>query len=220
MRFPYVLWDFDGTLFDTYPPLARSIRRALADFDVAVQEDTIAAMLRGTLSNTLATLTARYDLHLVALQDRMTFYSRQTTVRDKHPFPGAIRTLERVLVCGGQNFLVTHRDLDSLVVLLDWYRVTGLFADIITADDGFARKPDPESFNAMIERHALSRSRVLAVGDRDLDIQAGQAAGVHTCLFNARPSPGVMPDFVIGSFTELEHLLEAAPNNVESSPHG
>lgn len=208
MHFPYLIWDFDGTLFDTYPPLIRAIERALADFDAAESYDVIADMLRGTLADTLNTLSSVHDLDRALLESRMTYYHGQASVRDNRPFHGAIRVLERVLVAGGQNFIVTHRDSDSLSMLLNWYRVTGLFEDMITSDDGFARKPSPEAFNAMIARHSLARNRVLAIGDRDLDILAGQAAGVHTCLYNAQPSEHAMPEFFVRTFSELEAVLD------------
>lgn len=210
MHYPYLIWDFDGTLFDTYPPLIRAIKRALADYDAAESYDTIAAMLRGTLAETLDTLATAHSVDRDQLETRMTYYHGQAGVRDNRPFHGAIRVLERVLVAGGQNFIVTHRDFDSLSMLLNWYRVTGLFSNMITSDDGFARKPSPDSFNAMIARRNLPRERVLAIGDRDLDILAAQGAGVHTCLINGQPAANVHPNYVVRTFSELEAVLDVA----------
>lgn len=210
MHYPYLIWDFDGTLFDTYPPLIRAINRALSDFDATESYDTVAMLLRDTLSGTLSSLATTHDIDRNLLETRVNYYHGQAGVRDNRPFHGAIRMLERVLVAGGQNFIVTHRDSDSLTMLLNWYRVTGLFTDLITSDDGFARKPSPESFNAMIARHNLPREGVLVIGDRDLDILAAQAAGVHTCMVNGQPSAHVHPDFVVRTFSELEAVLDVA----------
>ena len=208
MRFPYLIWDFDGTLFDTYPPLVNSIQRALADFDITVPQEIIITLLQGTLAETLQTLTAQRDVSAGQLKDRMNYYQQQVTVRDSRPFPGAIQILERIMAAGGRNYLVTHRDAESLSALLGWYRVTGVFADIITSDDGYPRKPDPASFVAMIERHNLPRTQVLVVGDRMLDVQAGKAARVRTCLFRGLPGPGAVPDYMIATYGELETILE------------
>ncbi len=209
MRYSHLIWDFDGTLFDTYPPLIKSIEQALADFDIVVPRDQIVALLHGTLSDTLATLSGAHALRVEQLQARVTFYTKQTTMRDRRPFPGAISFLERMLAAGGQNYLVTHRDADSLSALLNWYRVGGLFADIITGDDGFPRKPDPASMTAMIERNNLPRDNVLAIGDRELDVLAGKASRVHTCLINASLPASVSPDYVVTSYDELGSVVRS-----------
>ena len=207
MQFQFVLWDFDGTLFDTYPPLIRAIQAALADLGVTVAHDDIAQRLCGTLRAARVALSARPQLSADQLTARVGYHHQQTTVRDVRPFGGAIGALERVLAAGGRNFLITHRDSDSLMRILNWYRIEGCFADIVTADDGYARKPDPESFNAIIRRHTLPRERVLAVGDRDLDVQAGIAAQVRTCLYNACPSAHAVPDYVVDTFHDLVNIL-------------
>lgn len=212
MRFSRLIWDFDGTLFDTYPPLVSAIERALGDFNVSVPRAAIRQMLRGTLSGTIAKLVSAHELQADVFEARINSYHAQANVRENRPFPGAIQLLERILAAGGQNYLVTHRDLESLSAMLTWYRVDGLFADMITSDDDLPRKPDPTAFNAMIARHSLLRDQVLVVGDRDLDIQAGRAAHVHTCLYDALPSPGVLPDFIIRTFAELEVILQFAPS--------
>lgn len=218
MRYRYLIWDFDGTLFDTYPALVRSIERALADHNLTVPRGELEHMLAETLQFCFETLVERFSLDADAFDARIEHYHRQTTVRDKPPFPGVIRLCERFVKAGGQNFIITHRDHDSLMQLLTWYKVEGLFAATITRDDGYPRKPDPASFEALLERRALPCDQVLAVGDRDLDVLAGQAAGVHTCLFNATPGDGVQPDHTIASFAELEALLELGSQPYRRTP--
>jgi phosphoglycolate phosphatase-like HAD superfamily hydrolase len=207
MRFRYLLWDFDGTLFDTYPPLVRAIERALADLETAEPREEIERLLGITLADCVATLAERHGLDPAALDTQISDYYRQTTPQDMPPFPGAIRVCERLIAAGGRNYMFTHRTRPSLMRLLDGYGVAGLFADCLTVEDGYPRKPDPAGFIALLEKHALPRGEVLAVGDRDLDIVAGQGAGVRTCLFNAQPSPGVKPDYVITQFQALERII-------------
>lgn len=84
----------------------------------------------------------------------------------------------------------------------------GLFAGWITGDMGYARKPDPESFLAAIEKFGLKSEESLALGDRDLDLQAAQAAGVrYTCAYGAGPF-SVTADFVTTNYFELLARLE------------
>ena len=203
MRFKHLIWDFDGTLFDTYPPLIRAIGQALADDGITEGHDVIADLLNDTLARCIAGLIETHNLEGPGFEARIERYWSETTPQDNPPFPGVMHACERVLAAGGRHYIVTHRGRESMLTLLDWYNVRGMFADFLTRDDGYPRKPDPASFQAMIERHHLPLDEVLAVGDRALDIQAGQGARVHTCLFSAVPLPDVQPDYEIADFEAL-----------------
>ncbi len=207
MRFDHLIWDFDGTLFDTYPPLINSIERALAEFKASVPREQIMHLLNDTLATCIQELSAQLGLADSTLTERVMYYQRQVTAQDQPPFSGVICLCERFVKVGGQNFLFTHRSRDSVSYLLEWYRVQGLFVECLSVEDGFPRKPDPAGFNTLIERHALPRDRVLAIGDRTLDIVAGRRAGISTCLFRGEPDPACPPDFVITSFEELNSIL-------------
>lgn len=207
MRFDHLIWDFDGTLFDTYPPLVTSIERALQEFAVSAPREQIERLLSDTLATCLQELARMHSLDEAHLEERVMYYQRQVTAQEQPPFSGVIQLCERFVKAGGQNFIFTHRSRDSVNYLLGWYRVQGLFVECLTVEDGFPRKPDPAGFNALIERHRLPRHRVLAIGDRALDVIAGRQAGISTCLFRGEPDPAFPPDFFISSFDELRSIL-------------
>lgn len=213
MRFRYLLWDFDGTLFDTYPPLIRAMAGALAALGHTIPEARISALLADSLVSAIDTLSAGLALDRAAFVAEIERIQADISPNERPPFPGVIALCERVRAAGGTNLLFTHRDRATLCALLSWHGADHLFLDILTTDDGYPRKPDPAGFRALIERNGLPVHEVLAIGDRDLDILAGQAAGIATCLFRATPSPGVTPDFRIASWDELAALigLPAAP---------
>jgi phosphoglycolate phosphatase-like HAD superfamily hydrolase len=48
----------------------------------------------------------------------------------------------------------------------------------------------------------LQREETMAVGDRDIDVLAGQAAGIFTCLFGLKTDE-VVAHLTIISFDEL-----------------
>jgi phosphoglycolate phosphatase-like HAD superfamily hydrolase len=203
MRFRYLLWDFDGTLFDTYPPLADSIKRALADFGKDEPRESINALLSQTLDGTLTTLTEKYALDRDEFKRRMYDYWEQVPVEAYAPFPGVVEFCQRFFAAGGQHYIYTHRGRETLMLMLEHHALSDLFAGLMTRDNGFPRKPDPTGFNALIDTYHLPRAELLSVGDRNLDTLAGKAAGIKTCLFNASPTPDAPPDYVIASFDDL-----------------
>jgi len=90
------------------------------------------------------------------------------------------------------------------------------FVDGVTAEDGYPHKPDPAMFEALIARHGLARDEVLAVGDRDVDILAGKAAGVRVCLYGPA-LPGIAADCQVTDYADLlvwlgEEVAVDSPN--------
>jgi HAD superfamily hydrolase (TIGR01509 family) len=207
MRFDTILWDFDGTLFDTYPPLVAAIAHALADAGFSAPPDEIATLLSDTLEVTITTLADRHGLDAAAFEAAIRRHWSTTTPRENPPFPGALELCRRFRAAGGRNFIVTHRDRETLMALLNWYDAAGLFEDCLARDDGYPRKPDPASYHALVEKHDLDPDTMLVVGDRALDILAGQNAGMHTCLYDSGPTPDATPDYVIARFEELDAIL-------------
>ena len=207
MRFRYLLWDMDGTLFDTYPGISRAVIEAFADLGVPVDPAEVSALLTETLGHCVKTLAARHNLDVAAV---MTAYTRRWAAVPLDilpPFPGVVRVCRRVIAAGGANYIFTHRGRESLDQFLALYEMADLFADTAALDEGHPRKPDPGGFLAVIERNHLPKDQVLTIGDRDLDILAGRAAGIKTCLYAAAPSPDAPPDYVIADYAELEALL-------------
>ena len=212
----YLLWDVDGTLFDTYPAFARAFGLLLDELEVTASLDWITGLCKRSLSHCATTLAHKFDVDVDDVLDGFSRHYAGIPAQDQPPFPGVVDVCAYVRAIGGENFIVTHRGSQSLQRLLVVHRMTDCFADRLTRDDDYPRKPDPASFEEMIHRHGLEREAVLAVGDRDIDVLAGRAAGVRTCLFGA-VVPGVEADYSIADYAELYRLL-VAENGGMSSP--
>ena len=71
--------------------------------------------------------------------------------------------------------------------------------DLVQGSDGIPHKPDPAVLALVLERLRKEAGRAWIVGDTVYDIQAGKAAGMHTCAVT----------YGIG---EVEDLERAAPD--------
>jgi FMN phosphatase YigB (HAD superfamily) len=78
------------------------------------------------------------------------------------------------------------------------------FSGLLSAGNDYPLKPDPAMYEEVIRRFSLKKERILAVGDREIDIQAGREAGVHTCLFGE----GNMKTQADLSINDYSHLME------------
>jgi HAD superfamily hydrolase (TIGR01509 family) len=207
INFKHIIWDVDGTLFDTYPAISAAILAAVAEQGVKVDRDIVTQMAMTSLGNTLPTLAKRFKLDLERLYVRYEFFLAGTPLGSQRPFPGVKEMLHQVIKNGGLNLISTHRPPDSLIPMLKYHRMNSLFADKLTIHDGYPRKPDPAMFNALISRHHLNRAETLAIGDRDLDLAAGKAAGIQTALYGSAPNK-VIPDVYIQDYYDAVRMMK------------
>jgi len=205
-RIRNILWDVDGTLFDTYPAISAAILAALAEQGVTLDRAIVTRMAMTSLGSTLPDLAKRFKLDHERLYVRYEFFLAGTPLGCQRPFPGVRQLLKWIIQRGGVNLIATHRGTDSLIPLLKYFRLHAFFTDILTVSDGYPRKPNPAMFNMLITRHELNREETLAIGDRDLDLRAGKAAGVATALYGYAPHE-ILPDITISDYREFTKLL-------------
>ncbi|MET1249060.1 HAD hydrolase-like protein [Sporolactobacillus sp. STCC-11] len=179
-----ILWDFDGTIFDTYPVYAKLLKQVLEN---NVNEQDIYRQLKISESTALETFqvsqeqTRRYH-QLVRSCPADTF----------RPFP----FVEKILAAANKNVIMTHKSRGSLIQILKHYQLDSYFSELVTRDNGFPRKPDPAAYIYLDEHHGFD----LAIGDRTLDIIPAKKLGKKTCLFQ-NDAPGA--DFYLGSYEEF-----------------
>ncbi|MGD8405265.1 MAG: HAD-IA family hydrolase [Anaerolineales bacterium] len=203
-----ILWDVDGTLFDTYPAITYALSKALNEMGLSVALNVIDSLARESLSHCVETLAQRFKLDPDLLRARFAESYRMVDPANQPPYPGVYEVCEWIRAHGGVNVIVTHRDVQSKQRLLDIHELSPLFSDIFSVDQGYSRKPGPSMLLAALESHRLDADETLMVGDRDLDIQAGQAAGVRTCLFgNAQRN--IPADIRISDYNQLLDILAA-----------
>jgi phosphoglycolate phosphatase-like HAD superfamily hydrolase len=200
----HLIWDVDGTLFDTYPAIARSIHAALLDLGTSASLDWILTLSRVSLDHCFTMLTTTYAVPGEELEERFDQHYQRVTPADQPPFPGVVEVCSAIQARDGLNLIVTHRARAGLNRLLTIHQLTGYFSDIISNDDAYPRKPDPAAFVALIEKHHLPRAVTLGLGDRDIDVLAAQAAGLRAAFFGANCGTSA-PDFV---FTDYTAFLE------------
>lgn len=203
-----LIWDAGGTLFDTYPAVVEACRTVLHGFGQDAPPDWVMALCKQTTSHGLRTLAQTFRLNEDVFEQQFRQSYDDIDARYQPPFPGVKRVCRYIREIGGQNFIVTHRSRTSLEALLAAHGMAHDFTDCIAKDDAYPRKPDPAAFLALIARYNLNRDRCLAVGDRDLDILAGQRAGIRTCFFGTE-AHATHADLEITDFETLYRWLLA-----------
>ena len=174
------IWDFDGTLFNTYPKMLKAYVKTMQDFKVDIEPAEIYRMLKTASSKDLA---EKYHLDFKHFDQVYKNYEKsdQTEV---FAYDDAKKTLASIAKAGGQHFLLTHRENQSAQALLNSAELADFFIEIVGPENKFPRKPDPTSLNYIIEKYHLNRNETVMIGDRPMDIDAGIGANVATIFYN------------------------------------
>jgi HAD superfamily hydrolase (TIGR01509 family) len=207
-----VIWDFDGTICDTYPAIAYAVNAALASFHASPTFERIVELASISLDRCIHTLAAEHAIPYEQLDAAFKVTYQHVRPVDQPPFPGVVDLCQQLARAGIYNFIVTHRRRASLRVLLATHALESYFTDIIAADDGFPRKPAPDAIVHLLATYGIAPAEALVVGDRDIDILAGQAAGVPTCLFRASFAD-LRPTHTIMAYQELADLVSQAASS-------
>ncbi|HSL45342.1 MAG TPA: HAD family hydrolase [Anaerolineales bacterium] len=179
-----ILWAVDGVLFDTYPAITYAISRSLNDLGLPVALNEIDALTRQSIDHCLATLSRRFKLDPGLLRLRFDESCLKVPPERQPPFPGA-RDVCALIHRRGRNIIATHRSIDFARQLLRTHGFAKYFAGIVSVTEGYAHKPDPALFEAALQRFNLEKKNTLIIGSRAIDMQAGRAAGLTTCLFDS-----------------------------------
>ena len=186
-----VFWDFDGTLFDTYPLMTRWLSAACARLGISLSQEEVLRRMKSSLSFALSSIAEERCISASSLAGAYRAEAARFPPEQFPLMPGMGEALAALHEAGCRHFLVTHRDRAALRAL-EAAGLLPLFTGWVTQEDGFPRKPDPASVLHLLHRHGLDPAAVCMVGDRPLDTAAGRAAGTLGILYD--PDRCIPPD--------------------------
>ena len=205
-----IIWDLDGTLIDSYSAMSSSITKALRDFNINIDQKYICNYIkRYSVAILFDRLVEEYRIKdIEPIIERNALYNEEQNLHIK-PLPNAIEILEILSNQGVQHFIYTHKS-NIAHIILDNLDMKRFFTEVLTIDDGFKRKPDPEAINYLVDKYSLDKNEVFYVGDRSLDIESAVNAEIKSILYIPEDSP-VKPtkkeDYIIKDLIEIKDLL-------------
>jgi phosphoglycolate phosphatase len=176
-HFDLIVFDWDGTLFDSTALIVRCIQEACRDIGAAVPSASDAAYVIGlglqdALRHAVPDLPAerypelgqRYRHHYVARQDELSM------------FPGTLEMLHALKARHHWLAVATGKGRRGLDEALAHAELAGMFDATRTADQT-ASKPDPRMLNELMREFGADPERTLMIGDTTHDLQLAVNAG-------------------------------------------
>ncbi|HWO76750.1 MAG TPA: HAD hydrolase-like protein [Bacillus sp. (in: firmicutes)] len=183
-----LLWDFDGTLFDTYPLYVRLMNQIL---EGRIDKKDLFQQMKVSFSHAF-----EYFQISKAEIEKLRELEEQLEMDAYQPFPFVKEVLNRSEV----NVIVTHKERDIVEKVLDFHGMKSLFQEVIGKEDGYPRKPDRSAYSYLHNKYSLDG----VVGDRDLDLIPGKELGLITIMFQGRSD---VADVKIDSYHDFPYSI-------------
>ena len=207
MRYLHYIWDFDGTLFDSYPHTTAALCQTLAHYRRPVDPILANRLLRTSFAATFSTL----ELDEEQQQYFRALHADLTLPPVIVPFPHAKEVLEKLCQDGARHYLYTHSKPRMSVAFIERFGMAELFDDYMTpVSPGFAAKPDPGAIRYLMAKHAMTPDETVMVGDRELDMLSARAAGIDGILID--PDRLVDKTCAVIRIDDLDELKAALPH--------
>ena len=176
-RFDLIVFDWDGTLFDSTALIVRCIQAACADIGVAVPSaeraayviglglhDALQHAVPGLPESRYPELGRRYRHHYLASQHDLVL------------FPGTLAMLQALKARNHWLAVATGKSRAGLDEALHTVQLKGLFDGTRTADET-ASKPNPLMLQQLMHEFGATPERTLMIGDTTHDLQLAINAG-------------------------------------------
>lgn len=203
MKAKYFIWDFDGTIIDTYPHSTEILVSTMREYGIEIDYSEAIVRLRSSFSQTKKHYNMTDEMFDV-------FLKRACTLTEPHPVPyeGVYELLDNICKAGGKNFLYTHRD-KSAIEYLKMYDLLGFFTECITTEsEQFCLKPRPDSIEYLVKKYNLPKELTVMVGDREIDVLSGKNAGCGGILFDERSiSAQTEADATVTRITDISDFI-------------
>lgn len=207
MKYPLIVFDWDGTIIDSPGAIVECIREASRDLGLRVPEPeqashVIGLGLRDSLQLAVPDLPAERYQEFVALYRRH-FAQREDAVQLFTGMNDLLKNLSKqhtLAIATGKS----RRGLDRA---LETTGIGGLFTASRCADETHP-KPHPAMLLELMKEFSLVSTQVLMIGDTSHDLEMARAAGVDAVAvsYGAHPEQALRKASPLGCFSTVNSL--------------
>jgi phosphoglycolate phosphatase len=210
------LFDFDGTLGDSYPAITASVNHVRAAY--ALPPLTVAQVLPHVGRGPAALLDATVgqgssEANVAAYREHHPSVMIQGTTL----LPGVEAALKLLHARGLLLGLCSNKPVAFTTALVAHLQIAAYFRVVLGPENVAHPKPAPDMLLEAMRRLAVAPAETLYIGDMVVDIQTARAAGVPVWVVptgsdTAETLSAARPDRLLTSMHDLvSHLGPAAP---------
>jgi len=213
VRYPTILFDFDGTLVDSIELILASYRHTLRVHRGETPPDSV--WLEG-LGMPLRVQFRTWTDDPAEIEAMIATYREWNYAHHDdmvEPYPLAVETVRALKNQGARLGIVSSKNRHGIERGIAVCGFDGLFDTLVTSDMLEASKPDPAPVRMALAELKAEPGDALFVGDSPHDIAAGKGAGTRTaaCLwgpFSRERLAEERPDYWLDSFRDLNGVVK------------
>lgn len=210
MRFPVVLFDFDGTVVDSGSMILASFRHATKTvLDRELSDAELRAAVGTPLHVQMRLIDAERADELVAV-----YREHNEPLHDAlQPCDGILDVLRQLKDEGRRLGIVTAKRGATVELAFAVLPLRDYFDVVVAAEDVERHKPAPDPLFVALERLGAETDEAVYVGDSPFDVAAAKAAGVHAVavtwggIYTEEALRAERPDTVVSTPRELLDVL-------------
>ncbi|HIU29028.1 MAG: HAD-IA family hydrolase [Clostridiales bacterium] len=178
-----IVFDFDGVIADTGRDIVASVQAAQKEYRMPVLDyDTILSYVghgaKYLLDCSMPELPE--SLRAGALDWYKQYYEAHPC-EETRLYPGFSELAEALSQKGVSMSIVSNKPEAITKRIVNRLGISRYFTKVIGPESVLRMKPDPEGLLLCLSAMGAEPEASLMVGDSYTDIQAGKAAGMHTC---------------------------------------
>ncbi len=203
-----IIFDFDGTLFDTKEDIARSVNIYLKELGFEELEEEKIYKFIGNGSDYLLKKSleeiGKKDFLNYSIVRFLEIYREESTKKVK-PFDGIKAILDELK--DKTLYIITNKDEESAKMILRKFDMEKYFKKVIGRDTYTLKKPDPSLMEIVLKEENVKRDEVLMVGDSEIDYKFAKEAQVKNIIV------------LWGGIGEVEKLRELKADFIVNYPN-
>ncbi len=207
-----IVYDFDGTLVDTFADIADSVNLVLTEMGLeSLDKKTIRGYIGYGMVN-LMTMSLKksgcndIETSVLLFQKHYSHHLLDQT----NFYPNGKEIVEYFF--DKKNAVLSNKPINFIEKILKALSFFKPFDSIIGGDSLDVKKPDPKGLILIMNKFNCPPEKTLMIGDSSIDIETGKHAGVITCgvsygLGNLGSLTSSNPDYLIDNLSQLKSLF-------------
>jgi len=213
MKFKYAVFDWDGTLADTYPVIS-------AAYEYTFNKLELPAVAYSEIKKITSTLQNKDILGYVFGERREEAaaayyeYIQKYHTEKLEAVPGAEELLRFCRNAGIRCFLITNKRTRFVAEELEKLKLAGFFEKVVAAGEYAEDKPHPIACLAVFGNNLPPADEIVVIGDGEADVKTARCydscGKKATCIiYDAKQKYKGMPgDYTVAGLLEAVKIIE------------
>ncbi|HOK18744.1 MAG TPA: HAD family hydrolase [Caldisericia bacterium] len=203
-----VIFDFDGTLFDTKYDLARSVNILLKE--CSLNELPVEEIYKNIGNGADILLLKSFNFYNLmppenSIERFLDIYDKEK-LKNTKPFDGIVNVLEK-LYRKKILYIITNKDEKNSLEILTYFNLEKYFKRVIGRDTFGIKKPDSRLIEIVKNFENVNNDEIVIIGDSEIDLTFGKNNNIKVILVTW------------GGMSDIEYLKSLKPDYVVDHPY-